>query len=101
MSQILWDFTYLCWKLTYIQLSLLHIPAIVVHGNALSMKQWEVWLTPAHVLGFWNVNLKRDARGKEAQEADTDHTVPAMPDTVLQQACEIAAVKGTGQLTLF
>jgi hypothetical protein len=88
--------------MAYIQLSLLHIPAIVVHGNALSLEQWEVWFTPAHVVGFWNVKLKRAACGKEAQEADTDHTVLAMPDDVLQQACEIAAVKkGSGQLTLF
>jgi hypothetical protein len=87
--------------MAYIQLSLLHIPAIIVHGNALSMEQWGVWHTPAHVLGFWNVKLKQEVRGKEAQEADTDHTVPAMPDAVLQQACEIAAVKkGSGQLTL-
>ena len=54
--------------MAYIQLSLLHIPAIVVHGNALSLEQWGVWLTPAHVLGFWDVRLKRD-RIKDQDEA--------------------------------
>lgn len=86
--------------MAYIQLSLLHIPAIVVHGNALSNEQWGYWFTPAHVLGFWNAKLKRDASGK--QEANADHAVPAMPDIVSQQVRDVATVqKGTGQFTLF
>jgi len=46
-----------CVHMAYVQLSLLHIPAIVVHGNALSMKVWGQWFTPAHVLGGWNHRL--------------------------------------------
>lgn len=42
--------------MAYVQLSLLHIPAIVMHGNALSLEQWGYWLTPAHVLGFWDAS---------------------------------------------
>lgn len=38
--------------MAYIQLSLLHIPAVVVHGNALSLEQWSAWYTPAHRLGL-------------------------------------------------
>ena len=86
--------------MAYIQLSLLHIPAIVVHGNALSLEQWGVWLTPAHVLGFWDVRLKRD-RTKD-QDESAHHRVSHLPEAVWRQACAIAAVKkGTGQLTLF
>jgi hypothetical protein len=50
--------------MAYVQLSLLHIPAIVVHGNTLSMEQWGYWLTPAHVLGFWDAKLKREASAR-------------------------------------
>ncbi len=82
--------------MAYVQLSLLHIPAIVMHGNALSLEQWGYWLTPAHILGFW------DASAREEQKDKADHAVPAMPEAVMQQAGEVAAVQtGTGQLTLF
>lgn len=89
-------------NMAYVQLSLLHIPAIVMHGNALSMEQWGYWLTPAHVLGFWDARLKRDASARQQQEEKADHAVPAMPEAVMQQAREVAADQiGTGQLTLF
>lgn len=47
-----------CVHMTYIQLALLHIPARVVHGNALTMEVWGHWFTPAHVLGGWNQKLR-------------------------------------------
>lgn len=47
-------------QMAYIQLSLLHIPAVVIHGNSLSLETWSRWHTPAHVLGFWGVKLRRD-----------------------------------------
>jgi len=88
--------------MAYVQLSLLHIPAIVVHGNALSLEQWGYWLTPAHVLGFWNARLKRDASAEQEQGEKADHAVPPMPEAVKQQVREVVAVQtGTGQLTLF
>ena len=48
-----------CVHMTYVQLSLLHVPATVVHGNALSMEVWGTWYTPAHVLGGWTHKLRR------------------------------------------
>jgi hypothetical protein len=42
-----------CVHMAYVQLSLLGIPAVVVHGNALSLDVWGVWYTPAHVLVGW------------------------------------------------
>lgn len=94
--------------MAYVQQTLLHIPAMIVHGNALSMEQWGYWLTPAHVLGFWNARLKRDASARQEREQEreqdekADHNAPAMPEGVMQQVREIAAVqKRFGQLTLF
>lgn len=48
-----------CVHMTYLQLALLHVPAIVVHGNALTGEEWELWATPAHVLGGWAGRLRR------------------------------------------
>lgn len=88
--------------MAYVQLSLLHIPAIIIHGNTLSLEQWGYWLTPAHVLGFWDAKLKRDASTRQEPEDKAEHAVPSMPEAILQQAREVVVVQtGTGQLTLF
>ncbi|HZR37573.1 MAG TPA: N-6 DNA methylase [Nevskia sp.] len=52
--------------MAYIQFSLLHIPAIVVHGNSLSLEQHSVWPTPAHVLDFWGPKLARRAQASNS-----------------------------------
>lgn len=48
-----------CVHMTYLQLSLLHVPAVVVHGNSLSLEVWSRWHTPAHVLGGWRHRLEQ------------------------------------------
>lgn len=35
-----------CVWMTYIQLSLYRIPAVVIHGNSLTMEEWSRWYTP-------------------------------------------------------
>ena len=55
-----------CAHMTYLQLSLLHIPAVVVHGNSLSLEVWSRWHTPAHVLGGWRHRLERRHACEEA-----------------------------------
>lgn len=63
--------------MTYLQLSLAHIPAIVVHGNSLSLAEWGHWFTPAHVLGGWDFRLR--ASGRRAAPSE----VPQMPARVV------------------
>lgn len=53
--------------MAYIQFSLLHIPALVVHGDSLALTEWSVWKTPAHVLGLWDARLQRDFVAPEPQ----------------------------------
>lgn len=48
-----------CVHMTYIQLSLLGIPAIVIHGDTLSNTQNSVWPTAFHYLGFWDARLRK------------------------------------------
>lgn len=49
-----------CVHMTYIQLSLYGIPAVVTHGNSLTLEEWSHWYTPAYVLGNWHQRLKDD-----------------------------------------
>ncbi len=52
--------------MAYIQLSLLNVPAVIVHGNSLSLEEWSHWYTPAHILNGWTYRL----RGKPQPAAD-------------------------------
>jgi hypothetical protein len=77
---------------------------MIIHGNALSNDQWGYWVTPAHVLGFWNSRLKRDAAENQAkqEEEDGDCPVPAMPEIVSPQVRErVKVTNDKQQLTLF
>lgn len=54
----------------YVQLSLLGVPATVVHGNSLTLEQHSVWYTPAHVFCGWTDKLTRkQQRGNDSAQA--------------------------------
>jgi len=57
--------------MTYLQLSLLHCPAVIVHGNTPTLEERSRWYTPAHILGFWNGRL-RDAQPADLPSAEPD-----------------------------
>lgn len=51
-----------CVHAAYVQFSLLHIPAAVVHGDTLTLKEYSQWYTPAHILGGWGQKLEQRNR---------------------------------------
>lgn len=55
--------------MSYVQLALLWIPAIVVHGNTLSLETFDVWPTPAHVLGDFRTRLRLRSAAEAAGRA--------------------------------
>jgi len=67
-----------CVHMTYLQASLLHIPAIVLHGNSLSMEVWSRWYTPAHVLGGWGWRLDQHRRSRVERTEQAQDMVPAL-----------------------
>jgi hypothetical protein len=85
----------------YVQLSLLHVPAIVVVGNSLTNEERAHWYTPAHVLGGWNHRLRQrqavtnmqalllpltasDKTTSVEPEADTTSTTSHQPASLVQ-----------------
>ena len=42
-----------CVCMAYIQLSLYGIPAVVIHGETLSLKEYTRWYTPTYIFGNW------------------------------------------------
>lgn len=80
--------------MTYIQLSLLHIPAVVLQGNSLTAEPpTSRWVTAAHVLGGWDRRLR-------VYHSETSELVPAV-----DQPLPLLPVQGRrdqeSQLTLF
>ena len=45
--------------MTYLQLAILDIPAIVIHGNTLSLECRSLWFTPTHILNGWTYRLQQ------------------------------------------
>ena len=72
--------------MAYIQCALFHIPAIIVHGNSLTVEEWDHWATPAHVLGFW------DHRLRKARAPQPVATVPAVATIEPASADHLAAI---------
>ncbi|ANN73249.1 N-6 DNA methylase [Bordetella bronchialis] len=109
MHVIAIDIDLRCVHMAYLQLALLHIPAIVVHGNALGVEEWEQWYTPAHILGGWTGRLRRRETEDAAlallvTPAGEAAVLPASPGEVaaspaMSRAAGRAAA--AGQMTLF
>lgn len=77
--------------MAYLQFSLLHIPAVVIHGNTLACEDRSIWRTPAHIMGAWDWRLQRAQSQPEPANDNTPaaEPVPAQGETapsVWQQA---------------
>ncbi|AKM45352.1 type I restriction endonuclease subunit M [Burkholderia contaminans] len=69
-----------CVHMTYLQLSMMHIPAVVVHGNALTMEVWGMWYTPAHILGGWRAKLRQRRQADALRELLALERTGVVPD---------------------
>ena len=72
-----------CVHMAYVQFALLHIPAVVIHGNSLALQEYDHWHTPAHVMGGWVERLRQIRmidRVKELLTAPAIIEAPAFTD---------------------
>lgn len=95
--------------MAYAQLSLLHVPAHLIHGNSLSGECYGHWYTPAHILGGWNARLAAADAG-EASGGPVCPAPPMTPPVVVQSEpannnqpapSEMPMARMPRQLTLF
>lgn len=99
--------------MAYVQLSLLHVPAIVIHGNSLAMTEWAHWVTPAHVLGGWDKRLYFPKAAQAMREvlsfAGSENPAPRAqpiseppaPDPMPESATQYVVNQRREQLALF
>jgi len=101
-----------CVHMCYLQLSLYHIPAVVIHGDSLAMNEWSRWYTPAYMLGgwMWRQSSGADDEAMEQENkpitADNKATQPntaeiETPHENQEPDEEPLAVHENGQLSLF
>lgn len=87
--------------MAYIQFSLLHIPAVVVLGNALLFETRAQWFTPAHILGGWGEKLaERAARTTEESPTAVLEAAESTNEPPIIEPTELAPGKAV-QLSLF
>jgi type I restriction-modification system DNA methylase subunit len=84
--------------MAYVQCTLLHIPALILHGDTLRRETYSAWRTLAHVMGFWDAKLARDRRTPTAPKAEPLIAHRAQKTEVPTSPSAIPAVT---QLTLF
>jgi len=73
------DVDLLAVHMAYVHCTLLHIPAIIVHGDTLRAKTYSVWRTFAHVMGFWDAKLARDPRQLPPPTPNLSTELPRQP----------------------
>lgn len=92
--------------MAYLQFSLLHIPAVVIHGNGLNpAESWDEWMTPAHIMGGWSARLLQQEGRKRAAELvmPAASPVPANIPAIASPREAVAAIerRREAQLALF
>jgi len=80
-----------------LQLSLLHIPAVIIHGNTLLLQTWSHWYTPAYILGGW---AWKQNTAEVAQATKSILSGDAESESTPQFDIELK-VNQDGQLSLF
>ena len=61
-----------CVYMCYLQLSLYGIPAVVIHGDTIQMKEWSRWYTPVYLLDGW---MWRQECGNSEQSSKSETEV--------------------------
>lgn len=76
-----------CIHMAYIQLSLYGIPAVVIHGNTITLQEHTRWYTPMYILGKWVWRRPFSLSGVQSADDEllkraTDPLYDAMRDAI-------------------
>jgi len=61
-----------CVYMCYLQLALYGIPAMVVHGNSLTLEEWSHWYTPAYIINGWGWKLRHPRTAVQSEKVIED-----------------------------
>lgn len=93
-----------CVYMAYLQLSLYGIPAVIIHGNSLTLEEWSQWYTPIYMLRGWPLR-ERTADLLETIQTATkekaEQPAPEQPKAEEKPTVPDLVIKKNGQLSLF
>lgn len=78
-----------CVHMTYLQLALAGVPAIILHQDALTMKTWDVWHTPAYCINYLRLSkafkkveptLNKTCKQLDEEEKARKETTPVVEE---------------------
>jgi len=87
-----------CVHMAYLQLSLYGIPAVIIHGNSLSLEEWSTWYTPVYLIRGWPLR-ERASTIKDIHEATIKKEI-AVTETKMEESIDLVSKKN-GQLSFF
>lgn len=58
-----------CIYMAYIQLTLLHIPATLIHGNTITGEVFSTWYTPAYIMDGWAFRRQRETETEKTGDS--------------------------------
>ena len=70
-----------CVFMTYLQLALYGVPAVVIHGNFITMQEYSRWYTPIYILHGWR--WRRHSASDSAEIEDKVSNTDNPPSTVI------------------
>ena len=93
-----------CVHMAYLQLSLYGIPAVIIHGNSLSLEEWSKWYTPVYMMNGWSFKERMENLLEKIQNATTDRpTVSAseIPTPQVEEYKPEEEIKDYEQISIF
>ena len=72
-----------CVAMTYLQCAFLGIPAIITHGNGLTLEYWAEYHTPAYMMGF--LHFDRQIKLKREKKRETEEKLKPVLDRVFSE----------------
>lgn len=93
-----------CVYMAYLQLSLYGIPAVIIHGNSLTLEEWSQWYTPVYMLRGWPLRERTADLLETIQAATkekTEQPAPEQPKAEEKPTVPDLVIKKNGQLSLF
>ncbi|MBR7072062.1 MAG: N-6 DNA methylase [Eubacterium sp.] len=89
-----------CVYMSYLQLSLLGIPAVIIHGNTLIVQEWSHWFTPAYVWGFWEARTRHKGKKYQTEPKLPEEKEKSAPNIKEDFALNLSEARN-GQITFF
>jgi type I restriction-modification system DNA methylase subunit len=86
-----------CVYMCYLQLSLYGIPAVIIHGNSLTMQEYSRWYTPVYMLDGW---VWKQTCGNIEKRYPEDEAIKQSGDPIYSAILKVSSATNTKEAPL-